>query len=101
MGRDATRTVVRWLVVAVAGLGVLGLVAWAVWPSPSPPPAWTADYDVTARPPEAIPPGTVVDRSAPPGWSHLVIKSLPRVRPSERGKVLALTARMATWMFTA
>jgi hypothetical protein len=71
------------------------------------PPAWANDYDLTAKPPEAIAPGTVVDRSAPAGWSHLVIKSLPRVRPSEVGRVpnnIVVgrdgTVRMASWMFT-
>jgi hypothetical protein len=85
----------------VAGIASLGLIAWLAWPSRTPTPAWVADYDVTAHPPETIPPGTVIDRSAPTGWSHLVIKSLPRVRPEHRGKVLPITARMATWMFTA
>jgi len=79
----------------------LGLTAWAVWPSSPPAPDWSAEYDLTARPPDLIPPGTVVDRSPPPGWSHLVIKSLPRVRPTDRSKLPDLTVRMAAWMFTA
>jgi hypothetical protein len=78
-----------------------GLTAWAVWPSAPPAPDWSAEYDLTARPPDLIPPGTVVERSPPDGWSHLVIKSLPRVRPAERDKLPALTVRMASWMFTA
>ncbi|HEY1189617.1 MAG TPA: hypothetical protein VGE74_18365 [Gemmata sp.] len=72
------------------------------------PPAWTGEYDVSAAAPEAIESGTVVDRSAPKGWSHLVIKSLPRVRESEKERVPSvpvigrdLTVRMAAWMFTA
>lgn len=71
-------------------------------------PEWTGDYDLSATAPEIIAPGTVVDRSAPAGWSHLVIKSLPRVRESERERVPSvpvvgrdLTIRMAAWMFTA
>jgi hypothetical protein len=96
-----TRRFVGRLAVGVLGLGVLGLAAWAVWPAPTTPPGWAAEYDVKSRPPERIPPGTVIDRSAPPGWSHLVVKSLPRVRPADRGKVNDLTARMAVWMFTA
>ncbi len=92
----------RRVIIGLVGVAAAGAGAWAVWPpAASPPPPWTASYDVDARPPEAIPPGTVVDRAAPPGWSHLVIKSLPRVRPSERGKVNDLTASMASWMFTA
>ncbi len=72
------------------------------------PPAWATDYDVNATTPETIAPGTVVDRSAPEGWSHLVIKSLPRVRLSEVERVPSvpiigrdLTVRMVGWMFTA
>jgi hypothetical protein len=82
-------------------VAALGLAAWAVWPGPPEPPAWAAEYDLEAKPPDALPPGTVVGRTAPAGWSHLVIKSLPRIRPAERSKVNALTARMAEWMFTA
>jgi hypothetical protein len=87
-------------VVGVAAV-LVGLIVWAVWPKRLPPPAWAGDYDVTARPPEAIAPGTVIERSAPPGWSHLVIKSLPRVRPSERAKLLSPVVENAAWMFTA
>ena len=91
-----------WLVSAgVAGLTLLVTIVWAVWPSSVLAPDWVADYDVTARPPEAILPGTVIERSAPAGWSHLVIKSLPRVRPEHREKVSALTVRMTSWMFVA
>ena len=100
---------------AALTLGILaltGLIAWALmlrlfFPVP-PPPAWANDYDLTTLPPETIAPGTVVDRSAPAGWSHLVIKSLPRVRPSEVSRVPSvpvvgrdLTVRMVAWMFTA
>ena len=96
----------------LAGLLTLGLAAgglmWAVRPAPVPPPVWGAEYDLAARSPEEIAPGTVIDWSAPPGWSHLVIKSLPRVKPGEEAKVpsnlvlgRAGTVRMAGWMFTA
>jgi hypothetical protein len=93
-------------ILIAGGFAVLAAAAaWAVWPSSPPVPDWSGEYDVTARPPEEIPPGTVIGRSAPPGWSHLVIKSLPRVHPEYRSKVPGLTAgltvRMASWMFTA
>ncbi len=72
------------------------------------PPAWADDYDVTAQPPEEIAPGTVVERGPPNGWSHLVIKSLPRVRPSEVPRVPENRlvgrdglVRRVSWMFTA
>lgn len=77
------------------------VVGWALWPVPEPTPALAADYDVTASKPDRIAPGTVVAESAPDGWSHLVLKSLPRVRPAEKKKVTDLAARMSAWMFTA
>jgi hypothetical protein len=91
----------RGLLLAGALLAAVGLTGWALWPSAPPAPDWSAEYDLTARPPDLIPPGTVVERSPPPGWSHLVIKSLPRVRPADRVKLPAVTVRMASWMFTA
>jgi hypothetical protein len=100
------RTIARLLaLVLVAGAA---FVAWELWPTRMVPPAWAGDYDVTARPPELIAPGTVVGTTAPDGWSHLVIKGLPRVRPSEVQNVPAfgrlgrdISVRMASWMFTA
>ncbi len=92
---------------AVAALIARGLVLRLLFPTP-PPPAWADDYDLSAAPPETIAPGTVVGRGAPHGWSHLVIKSLPRVRPSEVANVPGFPivgndriVRMVAWMFTA
>lgn len=91
------------LLVAV-GLALLagaGDLPWRPGPSSLPPAAWAAEHDLTARPPERIVPGTVVGRTAPEGWSHLVIKSLPRVRPADRAGLWDKTVTMASWMFTA
>ena len=101
-----------WLV-AVGGAAVLaaagGLAVWLLRPAAGGP-VWADEYDLSATPPEVIVPGTVVGRTGPDGWSHLVIKSLPRVRESERGRVPDNrlpdfgrdgTVRMASWMFTA
>lgn len=82
-------------------LGAGGLVVWATWPASVPPPDWSAEYDLEARPPEVIAPGTVVGRSPLVGWSHLVLKSLPRVRADQRAGLPALTIEKASWMFTA
>jgi hypothetical protein len=96
------------LIVAMVALGCLGLIAWAVWPIPPTPPSWAMEYDVTARKPESIAPGTVVGLTVPEGWSHLIIKSLPRIRPSEIENIprnplveRSRTVRMASWMFAA
>ena len=42
-----------------------------------------------------------VGNGPPPGWSDLVVKSLPHIAPSERAKVSDLVARNATLLFTA
>jgi hypothetical protein len=99
-----------WLaIVAVAGL--LAVAVAVQWLRPTvAPPAWADDYDVSAQPPEAIAPGTVIDRGPPVGWSHLVIKSLPRVKPGEEARVPTpggfnvgreTILRQVSWMFTA
>ncbi|MCE9565074.1 MAG: hypothetical protein K8U57_23835 [Planctomycetes bacterium] len=99
-----TKRRLRWLL-GVMALALLGGASWYLWPAAAPAPQWTADYDVAAKPPEKIPPGTVVGTTPPEGWSHLVIKSLPRVRPDQESKIPRLarsqTVRMTRWMFTA
>jgi hypothetical protein len=59
------------------------------------------DYLVTPRPVSLIEPGTVVEEKAPKGWSHLIIRSHPRVADEELSKVNAITARHASLLFTA
>lgn len=92
------------LLFAAVPLALGGAAAWFLWPSPTPAPEWANDYDVAARAPDTIKPGTVVGTSAPDGWSHLVIKSLPRVRPGEEQNIPASfrtkTVQMTRWMFT-
>jgi len=52
--------------------------------------------DVTPREIPRIDPGTVVADRAPAGWTHLVIKSKPRIADGSRGDVSDLIARLAT-----
>jgi hypothetical protein len=103
---------------------VAASVVWATWPVPPTTPDWSlqydtterspgdsaspgdlldfpATYDLTARPADLIPPGTIVETKAPPGWSHLIIKSLPRIRDDQKDFLPALTVDKASWMFTA
>jgi hypothetical protein len=105
------------MLLVLGGLMAVGLCAagwvWATWPVPPPPTDWSDDYnttpqpaepasyDLTARPADPIAPGTVVGTTAPKGWSHLVIKSLPRVRPDQRPGLSQLVVEKAGWMFTA
>ncbi|MBA4189745.1 MAG: hypothetical protein C0467_17300 [Planctomycetaceae bacterium] len=94
----------RILIFLAVGLATLSVGAWYLWPTETPAPVWAADYDLTTRSPEALSPGTVVSTTAPAGWSHLVIKSLPRIRPGQESKIPPLarsqTVRMTRWMFT-
>jgi hypothetical protein len=60
-----------------------------------------AEIDVTPRPVAAIPPGTVIADRAPQGWSHLIVKSQPRIGADSRKEVSASTARLAGLFFTA
>jgi hypothetical protein len=102
---------------AVAVLGIAALAVWASLPEAVTIPDWSAeyapeagseavqpaaaDYDLTPRPPTEIAPGTVVGKTPPPGWSHFVIKSLPRVRADQRADLKEMTVEKAGWMFTA
>jgi hypothetical protein len=96
---------------AILASVLLGAACALKWLRPSiEPPAWANDYDVTAAEPERIAPGTVVERGPPAGWSHLVIKSEPRVKPSEVPRVplprIVDISRdeylqQISWMFTA
>lgn len=87
--------------VAAVALAAGGVTVWGTWPAAVRPPDWSAEYDLSARPLDAITSGTVVERGPPTGWSHLVIKSLPRVRADNRPLLPAITVDKASWMFTA
>jgi hypothetical protein len=50
---------------------------------------------------ELIRPGTAIDDRAPAGWTHLVLKSQPRLPDAERRKVGETTADLATMAFMA
>ncbi len=59
-------------------------------------PAGPVPVDVVPREIPRIVPGTVVTDRAPPGWTHLVIKSNPRIAEASRHNVSDLIARLAT-----
>ena len=92
----------RRLVIA-ALLGSCGILVavWAIWPCDTVTPDWSTEYDVAAKTPDQIIPGTTVAQSAPNGWTHLVIKTLPRIRPADRERVLPIVNRYAQWLTTA
>lgn len=76
------------------GLFVLGLT----WPFPALAGDDAASAGSGAHKPSLvhIPPGTVVGKTAPKGWSHLIVKSLPRLGSGDRGTLPGSAARTAT-----
>src|SRR5689334_16195740 len=56
--RTDVRRGTRILVIAAAGLGLAGAAVWVARPKPVPPPDWAGGYDLAAKPPERIAPGT-------------------------------------------
>ncbi len=102
------RNVVRLLIVVVVALLMASAAKRWQWPTGEvPPPAWANDYDVTTAAPEQIAAGTEAGNGPPAGWSHLVIKSLPRVKPSEVPKLPTsfimpreVIVNRTKWMFT-
>lgn len=106
-----------WIAAILAGAALsVAAVVWATWPEPPLQTDWSGEYntapqttspgdfpvtyDLVSRPLGSIPPGTVVESSPPPGWSHLVIKSLPRVREDQKAGLSSLLIGNASWMFS-
>jgi hypothetical protein len=56
--------------------------------------------DVTVRHPQLVPPGTVIDKGPPKGWSHLIIKSQPRLAAGDVKQISETAARMSSMLFT-
>jgi hypothetical protein len=50
---------------------------------------------------ELIRPGTMIGHKAPAGWTHLVLKSWPRLPDDQKKLVNEMTARLAVAFFTA
>jgi hypothetical protein len=57
-------------------------------------------YGVTPRRVELIPPGTVIDKGPPAGWSHLIIKSHPRPVSGDMSRAAGNNYYLATFLFT-
>src|SRR5262249_554407 len=56
--------------------------------------------DVTVRHVQIVPPGTVIDKGPPKGWSHLIIKSQPRLTSGDIKQISDMAARMSSMLFT-
>jgi hypothetical protein len=57
-------------------------------------------YGVTPHRIDLIPPGTVLDKGPPKGWSHLIIKSHPHPGTGDMAKVNESTYQLASFIFT-
>src|SRR6185437_9288435 len=58
-------------------------------------------YDVTQHRLEQIPPGTVIGKEAPKGWTHLLIKSYSRPGTGDMKQLSPLADRLSRLLFTA
>jgi hypothetical protein len=60
-----------------------------------------ARYDVAPRPIELIPPGTVIEKTAPEPYTHLVIKTFPRLGAGDMDAVNEMTKQLASFLHTS
>jgi hypothetical protein len=60
-----------------------------------------SDYDVTLRHLPQIPPGIVIDKEAPKGWSNLIIKSYSRPGAGDVKQLSPTADRLTRLLFTA
>ncbi|WP_417730707.1 hypothetical protein [Rosistilla oblonga] len=58
-------------------------------------------YDVAVRPISVLRPGTIVDQGPPEGWTHLIVKSFPKVASGDVDKIPERDSQLASLMFTA
>jgi hypothetical protein len=58
-------------------------------------------YDVTLRHLDPIPPGTVIGKEAPKGWSNLIIKSYSRPGAGDVRQLSPMADRLTRLLFTA
>ncbi len=76
----------------LAGGVVVCCAEWIFVPAPAP-------YDVNVGPVELLPPGTVVGDTAPDGWTHLIIKSRPRIASGAVERLGPTQIRYGTFLF--
>lgn len=59
-------------------------------------PAASASVDVAARPMDLLEGGLLLSDGAPAGWSHLVLRAIPRVAEGDIDRVPALVSKLAS-----
>jgi len=60
-----------------------------------------ANYDVSRRRMDLIEPGTVIDKEAPKGWTHLLSKSRPKLGAGDVAQVPPMVAKSSDIVFSA
>jgi len=60
-----------------------------------------ADFATAPVKIELIPPGTIIAEQAPEPWTHLIVKSQPRVTAGDLGKISKTQVRLAGMFFMA
>lgn len=69
--------------------------------TPPPKPPTVASDEAVIRDVVILPTGTIIpDQGPPKGWSHLVIKSKPRLDDADRSKVSSIQAHLVGLIFT-
>ncbi len=63
--------------------------------------AGLARYDVAIRPISLIPPGTVIENKAPSPYTHLIVKSYPRLGAGDLHAVNGTTKELASFLHTS
>jgi hypothetical protein len=84
---------------ALRGMLFLLIVAGMIWYADPFRLFSPAPYDVTASPVSLVQPGTVVGNTAPEGWTHLILKSRPRVSSGAVSRLSDTEVRYATFLF--
>jgi hypothetical protein len=96
-----TRKVLTNTLSFLAFLTAVG-IGGAAWP-----PAWgqedptLARYDVAIRPIELLAPGTVIEKTAPAPYTHLIVKSFPRLGAGDLQAVNNTTKQLASFLHTS
>jgi hypothetical protein len=94
---------ILWAVLMVSALGSGGPTS-GTEPEPSVVSQSRGVARESASPPTElvlIKPGTLVDRSVPPGWTHLVVKSIPRLASGDLDTLPGMASSTATLFRTA
>jgi hypothetical protein len=109
VGRRQRPAIVWGTGVTAAVCGVAGWLAYNQFLQPPPQPDETVrplvnatwSCDALPQPMPRIPAGTSFVKEPPPGWSHLILKVMPRYRPDGSSRVPAMLTQVINLFFFA